>query len=77
VSSIKPKDDGNKLDGAEECAGKFIITGCDSSESFEFTEEAFDEVAFAIEGEVGISLNEPVCFGWNDGSDLAPIKGFD
>ncbi|MND07910.1 hypothetical protein D3C83_302070 [compost metagenome] len=48
------------MDGGEESAGEFVVSGCDCPESLEFSEESLDEVAFAIESEVGLALDEAI-----------------
>jgi hypothetical protein len=42
-----------------------------------YVEESFDEIAFAIEGEIAGSLNETVGFWWNDRPDAARLEGED
>ena len=64
------------MDRRKECAGKFVIAGCDGPEAFEFAEKAFDKVPFTIESEVGLALYEAVGLGWNDGGNSAPDQGF-
>ena len=41
---------------------------------FDFVEESFDEVTFAVEREVAQALGDAVCFRWNDNFGAA---GFD
>ena len=65
------------MNGGEESASEFIVSGGDCTESLEFTEETFDEVAFAIEGEVSFALDEPVGFGWNDGGNPPFFQSLD
>ena len=77
MSSVEPEYHADELDGSEECAGEFVIACGDCSEAFEFTEEALDEIAFAIEGEIRFALDEAIGFGWNDGCDTAFFQGLD
>jgi hypothetical protein len=37
------------LDGCEEIVVSFVVTVCDGTRVFEFVEEAFDQIAVAIE----------------------------
>ena len=41
-----------QVDASEKISGELVVTCCDSSKVLEFVEEAFDEVALAIEGEI-------------------------
>ena len=59
------------MDCGKECAGKFVIAGCNGPEAFEFAEKAFDQVPLSIEGKVGFAFYETVGLGWNDGGDTA------
>ena len=77
MSSVEPEYHADELDGSEECAGEFVIACGDCSEAFEFTEEALDEIAFAIEGEIRFAFDEAIGFGWNDGCDTAFFQGLD
>ena len=65
------------MNGSEEGVRQFVVAGCDGPESLEFAEEALDEVAFAIEGEVGFALDASACVVRNDRGDSALIQGFD
>ena len=65
------------MDGGEERAGEFIVACGDCSEPFYFTKESFNEVTFAVEGEVGIALDEPIGFGWNDRGNASRIERLD
>ena len=77
MSSVEPEYHGDKLDGSEERAGEFVVTCGDCSELFEFAEEALDEIAFAIEGEIRFALDEPIGFGRNDRCDAAFFQDLD
>lgn len=65
------------MDGSEESSGEFVIACGNCAEFFEFTEESFDDVAFAVEGEVGFARDEAIGFGWNDRSDPSLFQGVD
>jgi hypothetical protein len=77
MSSVEPEYCADELDGSEERAGELIIACCDCSEAFELTEEALDEIAFAIEGEIDFAFDESIGFGRNDGCDAALVQGLD
>jgi hypothetical protein len=53
----EPEADGSEGDGGEEVAGEFVVAGGDPSEVFEFVEEAFDEVALAVEAGINGAAN--------------------
>jgi hypothetical protein len=61
----------------EECIGEFVISGGYCTELFDFAEEPLDEVAFAVEGEISLTFDEPVGFGRNDGSDVPFFQRLD
>jgi hypothetical protein len=65
------------VDGSEEVPGELVIAGCDSSEVFEGIEEAFDQVALAIEGEVARPLDYAIGLGRDDRLDPPLLKGQD
>jgi len=77
VSSVKPEKRADELDGCEERAGEFVIARGNCTEPFEFAKESFDEIAFAIEREVGITLDDTVGFGRDDGLDPSSLQGLD
>lgn len=61
----------------EESVGEFVIAGGDGAESLKLAEEALNEVAFTIEGEVGIAFHDAIGFGRNDWGDGAYFERFD
>jgi|ERR1700748_758076 hypothetical protein len=65
------------MDASEKISGELVVTRCDSSKVFEFVEEAFDEVAFAIEDEIARQWKRAAGVGRNDRSDLPVGQGFD
>ncbi len=77
MSSVEPEQHRDELDRREECAGKFVIAGCDGPEAFEFAEKAFDKVPLSIEGEVGLAFYESVGLGRNDGGNSSPDQDSD
>lgn len=65
------------MHGSEEGRGELVVSGCNSPESLELTEETLDEVSFAIEGEVGFAFDTSAGVVRNDRGDSAPLQGFD
>ena len=63
--------------GGEEISREFVVSGGDGAEVFECAEESFDEITFAIEGEVAVSLNETVGLGRDDRFDASGLEGQD
>jgi len=65
------------VDAGEKVSGEFVVTRRDSAKVLEFIEEALDEVALAIEGEVAWQRDRAAGMGRNDRSDLPVGEGFD
>jgi hypothetical protein len=65
------------VDASEKISGELVVTCCDSSKVLEFVEEALDEVAFAIEGEVTRQWKRAAGVGRNDRGNLPVGQGFD
>ena len=61
----------------EKVSGELVVTRCDSTKVLEFVEEALDEVALAIEGEVARQRDRAARMGRNDRNDLPVGEGFD
>jgi hypothetical protein len=62
------------LNGTKERVCKFVVPRCDGAEFLEFLEEPLDEIAFAVEGEVGFALYDAIGFGRNDRGDATPFE---
>jgi len=62
-----PESDGCQCDGGEEVSGELVVAGSDAAKVFDFVEEAFDEVALAVEGRIDGALNFAVALGRNMG----------
>jgi hypothetical protein len=77
VSSVEPEDYANQLDGGKECVGELVIARGDGAEVFEFVKEPFNEVALAIQGEVGVSRLDAIRFGRDDWLYAPLLKGVD
>lgn len=65
------------MDACEKVFGKLVVACCDGAKVFEFVEEALDEVALAIEGEVARQRDRAAGMGRNDRSDLPVGEGSD
>jgi hypothetical protein len=52
VSSVEQDDSRGELNSREKISGKFVVAGGNATELLEFVEEAFDEVALAVEREI-------------------------
>lgn len=73
MSSVEPYDHADEQDASQKRAGEFVEAGCYRPVVLELVEEALDEVALAIEGEVGRSRFFAVGLRRDDGRDLAPF----
>ena len=64
---LKPESTGERRQAGRrpEVAGGFVVTRGDASEVLEFIEEAFDEIALAVEGRIDRTLNLSVALGGN------------
>jgi hypothetical protein len=65
------------VDSGEEISGELVVAGGDGAKVFEFVEEAFDEVAFAVEREVAVTWGLAIGFGWYHGGDFPAVKCVD
>ena len=65
------------MNSSEENLGELVVTRGDSPEMLEFVEEALNEIAFAVEGEVARARGFSVGFGWDDWDDRSIVEGGD
>lgn len=65
------------MDSGEKVFGELVVACCDGAKVLEFVEEALDEVAFAIEGEVARPRDRAAGVGRNDRSDFPVGEDFD
>lgn len=65
MSSFNPSQRANQVETGEVIACGFFITGGDATKILDGIEEAFDEIAFAVECKVAVALDLAVCF-WRD-----------
>lgn len=77
MSSFEQYEGSDEPDGSEKSACEFVVARGDCPELFEIVEEPLDEVALAIEHEIGRPLDNPVCLGRDDGGDLPLLKVVD
>ena len=70
MSSVEPYDHADEQDASQECAGEFVVARCDGAIILQGAEEAFDKVALAIEGEIGLALLLPVDLGGDHRRDV-------
>ena len=75
--SFKPSHCADQVNAREEVARGFLVASGDGAELLDDVEEAFDEVAFAIEREIASALVLAVFLGRNDGRDLARFQAPD
>ncbi len=47
------------------------VSGCNCAIVFDLVEESLDEVSLAIKSKVAQALDDPVCFGRNNGARTA------
>ena len=74
MSSFEPDEGADEVKAAEEVASGFFVSSCDPPEMFDDIEEAFDEIAFAVEREVTWPLDLPVRLGRDDHCDAARFE---
>ena len=77
MSSFEPSERADEVEAGEEVAGGLLVARGDGSEMLDDVEEAFDEVALTIEGEVAIALAFAVRFWRDDRANGAHLKALD
>ena len=65
------------MDEREVVACGLFVAGCDGAKVLDAVEEAFDEVALAIEREVALARRLAICPRRNDGLDAADFEMLD
>ena len=65
------------MNSGEEISGEFVVACGDGTKVLEFVEEKLDEVTFAVEQKVTISLDRAIGFWLNYRGDLPAIEGVD
>ena len=66
-----------EVNAGEENLGELVVTGGDGPEMLELVEEALNEIAFAVEGEVARAWGFSVGFGWDDWDDCSIVEDGD
>ena len=77
MSSVEEDGGASELNAGKENLGKLVVAGGDGPEMFELVEEALDEIAFAVEGEVARARCFSVGFAWDDWGDRSMVEGGD
>ena len=65
------------MQACEEVPSGFLVAGCDASELFDEIEEALDEIAFGVEGEVAIARDLAIRFWRDDRLDSPDFEALD
>jgi hypothetical protein len=65
------------MQACEEVASGFFVAGGDATELFDKIEEAFDQIAFGVEGEVAMARDLAIRFWRNDRLDGPHFEGLD
>lgn len=55
------------MNSGQEGAGELVGAGCDGSEALQLVEESLDEVAFPIQGKIGVTGRQPIRLGGDTG----------
>lgn len=77
MSSVESYESCDEVDGAEECAFELVIARRDGSELFEIVEETLDQIAFAVQHEIGLAWCASICLGRNDRRNLTRFEPVD
>ena len=72
-----PESCRRESNGGEKVSGEFVVSGCDPPEVLEFVEEAFDEVALAVDMEIDRALDLDVALGGDVSVGAAGLDEFD
>ena len=77
MSSVEPEQYANQRDGSKESVGELVVAGGDGAILLELAEEPLDQIALAIEREIGVARLGAIGLGRNDGRDGAALEGLD
>ena len=77
LSSIEPSDGGDEVDGREEVAVGFVVTGGESAKLLEPAEEIFDQVSGLVEFLVVVACGLASAFWRNDRGLAGLVKRLD
>lgn len=71
MSSVEPQEHADEQDASQKRAGQLVEAGRDGSVMLDLVEEALDEVALAVEGEVAVAGLLAIGFRRDDRLDFA------
>jgi hypothetical protein len=74
VSSVEPQDHADQQNASKKRIGEFIVACGNAAVLLQGIEEALDEIALAVESEIGLSRVLAVGLGRNDGCDRALLE---
>ena len=77
MSSVEPEHYANQHDCGKKSVCQLVVAGSDGAKLLELVEEPFDEIALAVEGEVGVAWLEAVGLGRTDGCDASALERVD
>ena len=77
MSSVEPEEYANQGDGGKESVGELIVAGGEGAVLLELVEEALDEIALTVEGEIGSARLATIGFRGDDGRDATLLEGLD
>ncbi len=76
-STHEPEQYANQRDGGKECVGELVVAGGESAVLLEIAEEPLDEIALAVQDEVGLARLTAIGFGRDDGLDATLLQRSD
>ena len=65
------------MQACEKVSGGFFVARGDAPELFDKIEETLDQITLAVESEIAIAFDFPICFWRDDGNDGAQFKARD
>lgn len=77
MSSVEPDEHANQQNSSHKSLGQFVVTGGDTTILLEFSEKPLDEIALAIEREIGLARLFAVGFRRDHGGDAAGVERID
>ena len=77
MSSVEPDEHANQQHASKERIGELVVARGDAAVLLDLVEEALDEIALAVEGEVGLARLLAVGLGWDDRRDATLLEILD
>ena len=74
MSSVEPYDHADQQNSSQKRAGELVITCCYRAEILQGAEEALNEVALAVEGEIGVARLLSIGFRRDHRRDVACLE---